>query len=112
MRLRERIDFRPSEPDMVNTSVGKHIFDWKAYFFTRSKLFYFSEVRLLTVRLNGSEISFSVAQTLEKFLIEKGLELDCVVVEYNGNIVKPKELAAIVLQDQDEIEVLRFVGGG
>ncbi len=66
----------------------------------------------MKVRLNGLEISLSRAATLAQFLSEQQLELDVVVVEYNGRIINKSELTAIVLEDQDEIEVLRFVGGG
>jgi sulfur carrier protein len=66
----------------------------------------------MKVRLNGLEISLSQASTLAQFLSEQKLELDVVVVEYNGEIISKAKLAAIVLADQDEIEVLRFVGGG
>lgn len=66
----------------------------------------------MKIRFNGSEISLSRAVTLEQFLSERKLALDVVAVEYNGEIINRSELAAIVLTDQDEIEVLRFVGGG
>lgn len=66
----------------------------------------------MKAKLNGVEISLASALTLEQLLLAKKLELDCVVVEYNERIVKRNELAAIILKDQDEIEVLRFVGGG
>jgi sulfur carrier protein len=69
-------------------------------------------VRLLKVKLNGAEISLATSLTLEQLLLAKNLELDCVVVEYNEKIVKRNELAAIILKERDEIEVLRFVGGG
>lgn len=67
---------------------------------------------MLKVRLNGLEVLLSHAVTLEQFLSDRQLALDFVVVEYNGDIIKKEKLAAIVLKEQDEIEVLQFVGGG
>lgn len=45
-------------------------------------------------------------------LADIGLALDSVVVECNGAILKPEEYTAHKLADGDELELIRFVGGG
>lgn len=45
-------------------------------------------------------------------LYQGGFEPERVVVERNLEIVPKEQLAQVVIQDEDVIEVLRFVGGG
>ena len=46
------------------------------------------------------------------FLKTEGYEPERVVVERNLDIVPRDELEKVVLEDEDVVEVLRFVGGG
>lgn len=50
--------------------------------------------------------------TISEFLLAKGLNPETIIVEYNGKILKKQEWSDIELQDQDQLEVLNFVGGG
>ena len=63
------------------------------------------------VTVNGQQKDIA-AQTLQQYLTEAGFEVSRVVVERNLEIVPKDELGKITIQDQDSIEVLRFVGGG
>lgn len=62
--------------------------------------------------LNGNLEEIGEEINLSTFLLSKGLNLDTIIVEYQGNIVKKEEWAMITLQDKDCLEVLKFVGGG
>ncbi|GMA97831.1 sulfur carrier protein ThiS [Pelosinus sp. IPA-1] len=62
--------------------------------------------------LNGNLEKIAEEINLSTFLLSKGLNLDTIIVEYQGNIVKKEEWATITLQDKDCLEVLKFVGGG
>lgn len=62
--------------------------------------------------LNGNFEKIGEEINLSTFLLSKGLNLDTIIVEYQGNIVKKQEWAKITLQDKDCLEVLKFVGGG
>ena len=46
------------------------------------------------------------------FWKEAGFEPERVVVERNLDIIPKDELGNTIIQDEDVIEVLRFVGGG
>ena len=51
-------------------------------------------------------------RNLLEYLKTSGFEPDKVVVERNLEIVPRDELGNVTIQEEDSIEVLRFVGGG
>ena len=63
------------------------------------------------VTVNGQQKDIA-GQNLQQYLTEAGFEVNRVVVERNLEIVPKDELGNITIQDQDSLEVLRFVGGG
>ncbi|MFR5583771.1 MAG: sulfur carrier protein ThiS [[Clostridium] scindens] len=67
----------------------------------------------MMVRINGTEREYkpgmSVLQTL---LEETGYSISRVAVEKNGAIVPKGRLAETLLEDEDSLEVVSFVGGG
>ena len=63
------------------------------------------------VRING-ENRDAVGKNLLDYLNEAGFKPDRVVVERNLEIIPQDKLGSVILQDEDVIEVLQFVGGG
>lgn len=63
------------------------------------------------VKINGEEKEIAGKNLLE-YLKEAGFEAERVVVERNLDIIPKDELGNTIIQDEDVIEVLRFVGGG
>ena len=63
------------------------------------------------VKINGEEKEMAGKNLLE-YLKEAGFEPERVVVERNLDIIPKDELGNTIIQDEDVIEVLRFVGGG
>ena len=63
------------------------------------------------VKINGEEKEIGGKSLLE-YLKEAGFEPERVVVERNLDIIPKDELGNTIIQDEDVIEVLRFVGGG
>ena len=63
------------------------------------------------VKINGEEKEIAGRNLLE-YLKTSGFEPDKVVVERNLEIVPRDELGNVTIQEEDSIEVLRFVGGG
>ena len=63
------------------------------------------------VRINGEEKAIAGRNLLE-YLNEDGFETERVVVEKNLEIIPKDQFGQVVIQDEDVIEVLRFVGGG
>ncbi len=63
------------------------------------------------VTINGTPLD-AAGKTLAAYLAEAGYQGDRVAVEHNGEIAPKARYDAIVLQDGDVVEVVRFVGGG
>ena len=63
------------------------------------------------VKINGEDKEIAGRNLLE-YLKTSGFEPDKVVVERNLEIVPRDELGNVTIQEEDSIEVLRFVGGG
>lgn len=66
----------------------------------------------MNIKVNGEVRQCPHGMTLLALVNELGLDPLKVVTEYNRVIVKAAELAAITMQDNDEVELLQFVGGG
>lgn len=66
----------------------------------------------MVITVNGKQEQLEQEMSVEAFLNAKGLSPEVVVVEHNGSIVKKEQMSSIVLNDNDTLEVLRFVGGG
>lgn len=63
------------------------------------------------VRINGEEKSLAGMNLLE-YLKDAGYQPEKIVVERNLEIIPRDQLQNTVIQDNDSIEVLSFVGGG
>ena len=64
------------------------------------------------MRVNGKQVEVKERLTLDKFLESNGYALTKVAVELNGKIVPRKEYASTLLEDNDVLEIVCFVGGG
>lgn len=63
------------------------------------------------VRINGEEKSLAGMNLLE-YLKDAGYQPEKIVVERNLEIIPRNQLQNTVIQENDSIEVLSFVGGG
>ena len=69
-------------------------------------------VRLLNITLNGKKTEIEKAMTLVDLLEFKNIETDRVIVEYNFDVLMKNDWESTVLKENDNVEVLKFVGGG
>lgn len=63
------------------------------------------------VRINGEDKDLAGKNLLE-YLRETGFDPERVVVERNLEIIPKERLSDVTINNEDEIEVLMFVGGG
>lgn len=61
------------------------------------------------LRVNGREMEFEEALTLEELLERLNIPKEFIAVERNGELV---EDLVCLLDDGDRLEIARFVGGG
>ena len=64
------------------------------------------------MRVNGHHITLQNPVSLSDFLKKEGYDAQRVAVEKNGNIVPKKSFDREMLNDNDKLEVVCFVGGG
>ena len=62
--------------------------------------------------LNGEHKEFESTITVNELLSSLNLVPDTVVVELNSEILQPESYTATKLADNDQVEIIRFVGGG
>ena len=71
-----------------------------------------SSSRLLHLSMKDGSIEHRHFTDILEYLNEAGYKSEWVVVERNFEIIPRENLGNVTIQDNDEIEVLRFVGGG
>ena len=71
------------------------------------------EPSALALMVNGERRSVSPNTTLAGFLSELSIDPRIVVVERNRTILRDRETySTVVLQENDVLEIVHFVGGG
>lgn len=66
----------------------------------------------IRIHVNGKTESLHEPLPLSEYLRGKDLDPDSVVVEHNREIIARETYPEILLQEDDHLEILRFVGGG
>jgi thiamine biosynthesis protein ThiS len=66
----------------------------------------------LTIRVNGEPLEVAGPLTISALLATLTIDPRLVAVEHNLVIVKRAQYDAVVVNDGDEIEIVKFVGGG
>lgn len=63
------------------------------------------------VRINGKEEA-AAGISLSDYLKANGYNPESIVIELNGEILNRNGYASVVLQENDVVEILMFMGGG
>jgi sulfur carrier protein len=64
------------------------------------------------IKINGILQAVPEGKTVAEYLAEKGISPEHVVVEINRSIIRRERHASAVFKAGDEVEIIRFVGGG
>ena len=65
----------------------------------------------MNIRVNG-KVETIAPCSIAEFVMTKGLPVESLVVEYNREIVKQAQWTEVSLKEDDQLELLSFVGGG
>lgn len=65
-----------------------------------------------TMKVNGQQTELKQELTLKDFLLENGYDLTKIAVERNSDIVPKAQYGQVILNPEDVLEIVRFVGGG
>jgi thiamine biosynthesis protein ThiS len=66
----------------------------------------------LTIRLNGEPFELPGPVSISALLAELNIDPRIVAVEHNIVVVKRQRYESTMIGEGDEIEIVRFVGGG
>ncbi|MBI5115430.1 sulfur carrier protein ThiS [Candidatus Poribacteria bacterium] len=66
----------------------------------------------MQISLNGKPYESADGMTVAQLLKHLGIEGNRVAVELNLNILPKQEYATTALKEEDQVEVVHFVGGG
>lgn len=64
------------------------------------------------MRVNGKVEGLEEPLSLQQYLEGKSYNLSRIAVERNGEIVCKEQYYEVILNQEDEIEIVSFVGGG
>jgi thiamine biosynthesis protein ThiS len=62
--------------------------------------------------INGEERTFEGPLTLQGLIEQLGMKSDRVAVELNREIAQRGQWTSMELKDEDQLEIVHFVGGG
>jgi sulfur carrier protein len=66
----------------------------------------------LTIRLNGEPFEIAGPVSISTLLADLKIDYRLVAVEHNLTIIKRAHYDSVLVNEGDEVEVVRFVGGG
>lgn len=66
----------------------------------------------MQITINGSRREAPPGQLLSQLVSELGFSVAHVAIEYNGRVLEEADLGKTAIQPDDNIEIVRFVGGG
>jgi thiamine biosynthesis protein ThiS len=66
----------------------------------------------MKLQINGVDREFPAPLSVAGLLEQLGMKADRVAVELNRNVVSRQQWVNITLKDQDQLEIVQFVGGG
>ena len=66
----------------------------------------------IKIKVNGKKILLEENRSVEKLVKKLKLPIKKVAIELNKKILDKKKLSKIKLNDNDNIEIVHFIGGG
>lgn len=64
------------------------------------------------MKVNGTQVPLQEEKTLLQYLQENQYDISKIAVERNGEIAPKRDYECIFLQQEDQLEIVQFVGGG
>lgn len=66
----------------------------------------------MKVHVNGVSMEVQEGMSLLTFIVGRGLNPSSVIVEYNLNIIQRENWDTVFLTQEDQLQIVSFVGGG
>ena len=66
----------------------------------------------MTIQLNGEPAEFAGPLSIAALLAQLDIDPRRVAVEHNLTVVRRHDYAAVTIAENDQVEIVNFVGGG
>jgi len=66
----------------------------------------------IKIKVNGKKVVFDKKESVAMLIKKLKIPLNKVAIELNKKILDKKKLNKIMLKDNDNIEIVHFIGGG
>ena len=66
----------------------------------------------IKIKLNGKKVLFDKNDSIETLIKRHKIPLNKVAIELNKKILNKKKISKIKLNNNDNIEIVHFIGGG
>ena len=66
----------------------------------------------IKIKVNGKKVIFNKNETIETLIKKHKIPLNKVAIELNKKILNKKKIDKIKLNNNDNIEIVHFIGGG
>ena len=66
----------------------------------------------IKIKVNGRKVLFDNKESVGSLIKKLNIPLNKVAIELNKKILDKKKLSKIKLNDNDNIEIVHFIGGG
>jgi len=67
---------------------------------------------MIALQINGKKVELGEPTPLLVYLEQLGVDARAVAVEHNGRIVERAAFERVTLDEGDQVEIVRMVGGG
>ena len=71
-----------------------------------------NNLNVAKIQLNGDSFEINKGTNLNELLTKLKIEKNKVAIEVNGEIVEKKKYPSLILNGNDKVEIVHFIGGG
>ena len=71
-----------------------------------------NNLNMAKIQLNGNPYEINIETNLNQLLNKLKIQKTKVAIEVNGVIVEKKQYPKVILNKDDKVEIVHFIGGG
>ena len=71
-----------------------------------------NNLNMAKIQLNGDPYEINDGTNLNELLIKLNIQKNKVAIEVNGEIVEKNKYTNLILNKNDKVEIVHFIGGG
>jgi len=71
-----------------------------------------NNLNVAKIQLNGDSYEINDGANLDQLLNKLKIKKNKVAIEVNGEIVEKKKYPNLILNENDKVEIVHFIGGG